>query len=104
MFLKSSWEDGIAATSLVIAYNQYGITGSANHPQTKNLENFQKYSQTSSSQIKNGKSHEDAAKLLYILIILYHIIFSTFLQIFFILEFVWLPTYVVVRTWKKYLA
>ena len=62
MFLKSSWEDGIAATSLVIAYNQYGITGSANHPQTKNLENFQKYSQTSSSQIKNGKSHEDAAK------------------------------------------
>ena len=78
MFLKSSWEDGIAATSLVIAYNQYGITGSANHPQTKNLENFQKYSQTSSSQIKNGKSHKDAAKLLYILIILYHIIFSTF--------------------------
>ena len=47
-----------------IAYNQYGITGSANHPQakTKNLENFQKYSQTSCSQIKNGKSHEDTAK------------------------------------------
>ena len=64
MFLKSSWEDGIAKTSLVIAYNQYGITGSANHPQakTKNLENFQKYSQTSCSQIKNGKLHEDTAK------------------------------------------
>ena len=58
---------GIAATSSVfgsaIAYNQYGTTGSGNHPQTKNSGNFQKYLQTSSQiNTKNEKLHEDAAK------------------------------------------